>query len=63
MRVRMSEIDLARAVAGLAIAGHARLAATPIDQLAMTVAFDVGRAMLRAARQAAGVEENQHAAL
>ena len=46
--------DLRRAVTACAIVGHARLAATPVDQLAMTLAFNIGHAALRAARRAVG---------
>jgi hypothetical protein len=52
MKLLMFDKDLGRAVSAVAIVGHARLAATPFDQLAMTLAFDVGRAALRAIRQA-----------
>jgi len=45
--------ELRRAIAGCAIVSHARLAATPVDQLAMTLAFDVGHAALRAVKRAA----------
>jgi hypothetical protein len=53
MKSLMSDKELGRAVSAIAIVGHARLAATPFDQLAMTLAFDVGRAALRAVRRAA----------
>jgi hypothetical protein len=52
MKSLMSDKELGRAVSAIAIVGHARLAATPFDQLAMTLAFDVGRAALRAIRRA-----------
>jgi hypothetical protein len=52
MKFLISGKDLGRATSAVAI-GHARLAATPLDQLAMTLAFDVGRAALRAVRRAA----------
>lgn len=55
--------DALQRAAAIAIVGHARLAATPIDQLAVTIAFDVGRAILRAAMQAMGDDESRHAAL
>jgi hypothetical protein len=59
----MHDRNLGRAVAAAAIAGHARLAATPFDQLALALAFDVGHAVLRGVRQAAGGGESQHAPL
>jgi hypothetical protein len=63
MKLLTADRDLGRAVAAAAIVGHARLAATPFDQLALTIAFDVGRAILRGVRQAAGMRESQHAPL
>ena len=62
MKFQMPDGALGRAAA-CAIVSHARLASTPFDQLALTVAFDVGRAILRAARPAADMAERPHAAL
>jgi hypothetical protein len=45
--------NLGRALSAYAIAGHARLAATPLDQLALTLAFELGRAALRAVKRGA----------
>ena len=53
MRFLKCDRDVGSAVAAIAIVGHARLAATPFDQLAMTIALDVGRAALRVVRHAA----------
>jgi hypothetical protein len=52
MKLLIYDTDLGRAVSAAAIVGHARLAATPFDQLAMTLAFDAGRAALRALQRA-----------
>jgi hypothetical protein len=53
MKLLIYDTDLGRAVSAAAIVGHARLAATPFDQLAMTLAFDVGRAAVRAMQRVA----------
>jgi hypothetical protein len=60
MRLLMLGGDAGRVVAAL-IACHARIASTPFEQLALTVAFDLWRTALRVARRAAGVEEIRHA--
>jgi hypothetical protein len=62
MRFQIPGGALGRAAA-IAIVGHARLVATPFDQLAMSIALDVGRLALQAARQAADIAERQHATL
>ena len=53
MSLATPDRDLRRALSACAIVSHARLAATPFDQLALTLAFDVGRAAVRAVKQAA----------
>jgi hypothetical protein len=62
MRLLMLGGDAGRAVAAL-IACHARIASIPFEQIALTLTFDLGRAMARAARRALGLRESQHAAL
>ena len=61
MRFQLPDGGVGRAVAAVIVC-HARLASTPFDQLALTLAFDAGRAALRALRGTAAAE-SQHAAL